>query len=211
MKGLSLYNIEGKQIGEVKVDEEIFDGQVNKPLLQEVLNIYARNKRQGSASVKTRAEVRGGGKKPWRQKGTGRARAGTINSPLWRGGGVVFGPHPRDFSTTLPKKMKRKALLSALNLKIKEDQVLVVDKIEIKQAKTKEWAKILSAFNIKERCLVLLNMPNKEIERAGRNIPHLCIECFKNVNAEQICCYHKLIIEKDALDKLTERIRGKGE
>lgn len=207
MQSLSLFNIQAEKVGEVKIDRQFFGEKINEKLIQQVLRMYASNKRQGTASTKTRKEVRGGGKKPWKQKGTGRARAGTSSSPLWRGGGVVFGPHQRDFSYTLPKKIKRKAVISALNIKFSHGQVLIIDKIEIKEAKTKEWAKILGTFKISVTCLVLLNAVNPNVQRAGRNIPNLCVKSFDNVNAAEICRHRKLIIEKEALQGLSARFK----
>ncbi len=207
MQTISLYNTQAKEVGKVDIDEKFFDGKVNEPLLRQVLKMYAANRRQGTASTKTRKDVRGGGRKPWKQKGTGRARAGTIRSPLWRGGGVTFGPHPRDFSYTLPQKIKRKAIVSALNIKFKDNQFVVIDKIELKEAKTKEWAEILAAFKINKGCLVLLNEPNLNVQRAGRNIPNLFIKPFDSVNAVEIYEHRKLIVEKEALEKLVLRFK----
>lgn len=205
MQTLSLYNTQAKEVGKVDIDEKFFNGKVNQPLLRQVLKMYAANRRRGTASTKTRKDVRGGGRKPWKQKGTGRARAGTIRSPLWRGGGVTFGPHPRDFSYTLPQKIKRKAIVSALNIKFKDNQLVIIDRIELKEAKTKEWAGILAAFKINESCLVLLNGPNLDVQRAGRNISNLFIKSFDSVNAAEIYDHRKLIVEKEALEKLVSR------
>lgn len=206
MQTLSLYNIEAKEIGKVDIDGKFFDGKINQPLLKQVLKMSAANKRQGNASTKTRKDVRGGGRKPYKQKGTGRARAGTIRSPLWRGGGVVFGSHPHDFSYTLPQKIRKRAVVSALNIKFKDNQLLIVDEIKLKEAKTKEWAKILAAFKINKSCLVLLHKSNSELRRAGRNIPYLSIESFENVNAAEIYYHHKLIIGKETLRDLISRL-----
>jgi len=208
MRAISLYNTEAEEVGKLDINEGSFDGKVNEPLLRQVLRMYAANRRRGTASIRTRRDVRGGGRKPYRQKGTGRARAGTIRSPLWRGGGVVFGPHPRDFSYTLPQKLRRKAIVSALNIKFRDSQVVVIDKIELKEAKTKEWAKILAAFKINGSCLVLLDEPNLDVQRAGRNIPNLSIKPFESVNAAEIYEHHKLIVEKEAFKKLISRFKS---
>ena len=202
MQTFTIYDSQAKRVGEIEKDKQFFTEKVNESLIQQVLRMYAFNQRRGIASTKTRKEVKGGGKKPWKQKGTGRARAGTIRSPLWRGGGIVFGPHPRNFSYKLPQKIRKKAVGAILNVKFKNDQIVVVDKIQIKEAKTKEVMRILNAFNIKEKCLLLLESPNPELQRAGRNISHLSIKFSQNVNAAEIFYAKKLIIGKEAFEKL---------
>ncbi len=144
---LPIYNTEGKEIDSLKLDKTVFDGTINTACLYQAVNAYRANQRKGLASTKTRGEVSGGGRKPWRQKGTGRARVGSIRSPLWRHGGVIFGPHPRHFYYNLPKKLKVLALKSSLNAKVKENSLIVLDGINLEIPKTKEASKILSPYS----------------------------------------------------------------
>ena len=145
---IPLLNQKGDKLSDLPLDEKVFDGEVNKVLLHQVIRMYQANLRQGTHATKTRGEVSGGGKKPWRQKGTGRARAGSIRSPLWRHGGTVFGPQPRDYSYTLPQRMKKSALRSSLNPKVMDGAVVLVDKLGAEKPKTKEFAALLEALKI---------------------------------------------------------------
>ncbi|MDD5042924.1 MAG: 50S ribosomal protein L4, partial [Candidatus Omnitrophica bacterium] len=145
---LPIYNSEGKEVDTVKLDREVFDGSQNKDSLYQAINSYRANQRKGLASTKTRGEVSGGGRKPWKQKGTGRARVGSSRSPLWKHGGVVFGPHPRDFSYSIPQKIKSLALKTALNAKLKENNFLVLDEFKLDEPKTKSAMKVLSSLKL---------------------------------------------------------------
>jgi len=143
---IPIYNMKGKEVESFTLNRKLFDGKVNKALLYQAVLMYNANQRQGSAATKTRGEVSGGGKKPWRQKGTGRARAGSTRSPLWRHGGTVFGPHPRDYSYSLPRKIKRRALLASINSKIRENKIMGIDSVDIEEAKTKKFQAVLDAL-----------------------------------------------------------------
>ena len=149
MPKVAVYDMEGRQVGEIDLNEEVFGVEVNQALLHQAIVMYEANKRQGTSSTKTRGEVRGGGRKPWRQKGTGRARHGSIRSPQWRGGGVVFGPRPREWRQAMPKKARRAALRSALSAKVASGDLVVLDKLEIPEPKTQHMAQVLKAFQAK--------------------------------------------------------------
>lgn len=198
---IPVYNIKGKKIDKLEPNKDIFDGEVKKEVLYQVVKMYEANKRSGTHSTKVRSEVRGGGKKPWRQKGTGRARAGSIRSPIWRGGGVVFGPHPRDYSYNVPRKAKKAALKYSLNAKLKDEEMVIVDGLALENPKTKEFAAILSRLKVSGKALVVLAARDENIERAARNIPGVTIETADNLNAYDVLLHDKLIITKEAFEK----------
>lgn len=211
---LPIYNSEGKEIDKIKLDSVIFDGSINKAAIYQAVNAYMANQRKGLAATKTRGEVSGGGRKPWKQKGTGRARVGSIRSPLWRHGGVVFGPHPRDFSYTLPQKIKTLALKSTLNAKVKENNFIVMDSFKTETSKTKEAAKIFSNLNVGvkkgkslRQALLLLDKIDNNLKLALSNIEFLEFNLAKDTNAYQVISSRKLIITKDALNDLAKRIK----
>lgn len=204
---LSVYDMQGKKIDEVP---SLFNGKVDLAVLSQAIKMYLANKRFGLAATKTRGEVSGGGKKPWRQKGTGRARAGSIRSPLWRHGGVVFGPHPRNFHYQLSKKIRNLALISALNEKSGKDAILILDKIEIAKTKTKEIKKILDNLKINEKALLVFVKFQKNIQTASKNIPNLTLASCDSVNALDVLKNRKIIFLKDAFDLLGERIKTVG-
>jgi len=206
MLSASLYDLEGKKVGKVELDKTIFGSKVNDVLLRQTMRMYANNKRSGCASTKTRKEVRGGGKRPWRQKGTGRARASTIRSPIWRGGGVVFGPHPRSYSFKLPKKVKALAVISALNVKLDNKQLVVIKEIKIDEPKTKKVVSMLSKLKALDRPLIVTLALDSNLKRASRNIPGLTVKRSEDCNAYDILRHHKLVIAEDALKKLTLRL-----
>lgn len=206
---LPVYNTEGKEIDSIKLDTGVFDGKVNTAAIYQAVTAYRANQRRGLASTKTRGEVSGGGRKPWRQKGTGRARVGSIRSPLWRHGGVIFGPHPRDFSCKLPKKIKRLALKSVLCAKLKENNFIVLDNFGIEKPKTKEAIKIFFNLKIgpqKTKVLLLLDKIDDNLRRALRNINFLNVNLVKDTNTYEVLAARKLIITKEGLRELTERI-----
>jgi large subunit ribosomal protein L4 len=207
MKQLKVYNIKGKKIDSVKLDEEIFGKKVNKKVLHQVVNMYLSNKRIGAASTKTRAEVRGGGRKPWRQKGTGRARAGSIRSPLFRGGGVIFGPKPKDYSYRVPQKIIRKALASAILSKAQEDNCIVVNEIKIDRPNTKEFSRILEALKLdNDKVLVVVDDYNKNIKLSSRNMEKVMTRSAKQFNAYEILTHDKLIMTKKSLEVASKRV-----
>ncbi|MEA3328295.1 MAG: 50S ribosomal protein L4 [Candidatus Omnitrophota bacterium] len=205
----TIYDLKGKQTGKVDLDERVFNGRVNQPLLKQAMMIYARNKRGGYASTKTRKDVRGGGSRPWRQKGTGRARASTIRSPLWKGGGVIFGPHPRDYSCKLSKKMKSLALISALNSKLQSKQIIVVKEITISKPKTKEVASILLKLKALDKPLVIVDNLDSVLIRSARNIFGLAIKSPADLNTYDLIRHHKLVITEQALKAVTDRLLKK--
>jgi len=212
---LPIYNQEGKEIDSIKLNAAVFDGNVNTHAIYQAVNAFMAGQRSGTASTKTRGEVSGGGKKPWKQKGTGRARVGSIRSPLWRHGGVVFGPHPRDFSFSIPKKIKNLALRSSLNAKIKENNLLVLDALKIAQPKTKEAATVFTNLKIgpgksKKNNLALLLVDKFEpnLKNAMRNLSFLNINLASDTHAYEVMNNKKVVITKDALQALTDRLKN---
>ena len=208
-----VYKKDGKKSGELELNEAVFGAPVNQRLLQLVLKAYAGNQRRGTHDTKGRAEVRGGGKKPWKQKGTGRARHSSRRSPIWRGGGIVFGPHPRDYDTNLPSTMKRSALISALSLKNKEDNLLFLEDALLKQPKTKELVNVIKALGLQDsRTLFIVSSMDENLKRASRNLKDIfSIKLARDVNAYHIQRKRKLLIEKQALPTIEERALGESE
>ncbi|MCD6229119.1 MAG: 50S ribosomal protein L4 [Candidatus Omnitrophica bacterium] len=208
MKEIEVLNQEGEKIGNFTLDEKVFDGKVNITLIHQAVVTYLANRRKGIASTKTKSEVRGGGAKPWRQKGTGRARVGSIRSPLWRGGGIIFGPKPRDYSKKLPKKMKIGALKSALNAKLKDKEIVVVDGINLENYKTKSLLSILKKLKINsERVKLVVPTIEKNLKLASRNLEKVETETADNLNAYTALDCKKIIFTKQALEKIQERIK----
>lgn len=201
---LKVFNIEGKQVGTMEVDETIFGADYNQALIHQVIVAQLANKRQGTKSTLTRAEVRGGGIKPFRQKGTGRARQGSIRAPQWKKGGVVFAPKPRDFSKKINKKMKSAAMKSALSEKVRNNEFIVIEDIKLEQAKTKLMAAILKKFEITRKALLVLNGENETVVRAARNIQGVSISNSNLLNVYEIVSNGKCIITKDAVKELEE-------
>jgi len=205
-----IYKKDGKKSGELELNEAVFEARVNQRLLDLVLKAYAGNQRRGTHSTKGRAEVRGGGKKPWKQKGTGRARHSSRRSPIWRGGGVTFGPHPRDYDTNLPNSMKQAALVSALSLKKKEENLMLLEDAILKQPKTKELVGIIKALGLKDsRTLFIVSSMDENLKRASRNLQEFfSIKLARDVNAYHIQRKRKLLIEKQALPTIEQRALG---
>jgi len=207
-QSLILYDLDGREKGKISLDPKIFDGEVNTHLLYQIKIMYEANQRKGTASTKTRGEVRGGGKKPWRQKGTGRARAGSIRSPLWRGGGKVFGPKPRDYSYRLPKKMIKRAIKDCLNMHWKEASLKLIDEdIKLEKPKTKFFAQILEKLGLSGKILFLLKEIKPEIRLATRNISGLVVKEVKEVNPFDFLYNEKVILTPSALEELMEGIK----
>lgn len=214
---LPIYNKHGKEVDSIRLDKEIFDGEINKALLHQAIVAYQTNQRKGLASTKTRGEVSGGGVKPWRQKGTGRARVGSIRSPLWRGGGIIFGPHPRHFSNRLPRQMKKIALKMSLNAKVKENNLIVLDELKFDAAKTKPAAEIFSQpiFRVSDskrsskshRLLLLLSEFDKNSKLSLRNIRFLNFNLAQNIHAYEVLTSKKIVITKEALGQLVKRLK----
>ena len=203
MPTVALYNINGEQVGELALKDEIFGVEVHETVLHDAVVMQLANRRQGTHDTKTRSEVSGGGRKPWRQKGTGRARHGTIRSPIWKGGGIVFGPHPRDYSYSLPKKVRRLALKSALSAKVGAGDILVLDELSLDQPKTKDMARILSNLKVEDALLVTA-VKDVAVEKSARNIPNIKPTVATGLNVYDILAYNKLVITKDAVAKVEE-------
>lgn len=193
----------GEKSGTVELPDSIFGIEPNRALLWEVTRMYLANRRQGTASTKRRGEVRGGGKKPWRQKHTGRARVGSIRSPVWKGGGVVFGPKPRDYSYSMPKKKRRLALVSALAEKSKENLIKIIEDFTLDKPKTKEMATILKNLNlVGEKTLLAVAELDENLKRSARNIPLLKVAPAKDLNAFEVLAHRYLVLTKRSLDLL---------
>lgn len=211
---LPIYNTKGKEIDSVKLDSTVFDGSVNKAALYQAIGAYMANQRRGLASTKTRGEVSGGGRKPWKQKGTGRARVGSTRSPLWRHGGVIFGPHPRDFSYSLPKKIKTLALKSAFNVKIKENNFIVLEDFKAQTPKTKDMLKIFADLKLtsaKDKkissVLLLADKVDNNLKLGLRNIDFLTLSLAREANTYEVLAARKIIITKDGLSEITKRLK----
>lgn len=211
MASLSVYNIEGKEVESIEVPKGLFDTKVSADVIQQAVLMYQAAERQGNASTKERGSVSGGGKKPWKQKGTGRARAGSIRSPLWTKGGVVFGPHPRDFSYTIPQKVKRAALRESLNAKFQEKDLHCLTDIKTSLNKTKEFAKIIVNLGLKGKVLALLDGSDSSIERVSRNLPFFTLMRAQDVNAYDVLRNKKILVSKSAFMSLLNRISDKKE
>ena len=201
-----VYNQEGKEVSELKLNEAIFDLPWNADLVHQAVRTASANKRQVLASTKDRSEVSGGGRKPWRQKGTGRARHGSIRSPIWKGGGITFGPtKERNFKLKINKKMARKAFLTALSTKAKDSELLVLDDLKLSAPKTKEMAKIMKNFSQVKNSLLVLAGKNEDLKKAGRNLPNLRIINIDNLNILDILKYKYLIFTKDGIKHLNKK------
>ncbi len=204
MPKVAVFNIEGKQVGDMELNDDIFAVEINEALLHQVVVNQLANRRQGTVATKNRALVRGGGRKPWRQKGTGRARVGSIRSPIWVGGGVVFGPAPGDHSYKIPKKARRAALKSALSAKVRDAKFVIVDQLAIDKPKTKKMVEILEALDAKTKALVVLSEWDTNIYLALRNIPNTLLAKSVGLNVYDILNHDKIVITKDAVAKLEE-------
>jgi large subunit ribosomal protein L4 len=207
---VTVRTIEGKEVDTIKLDESIFNDKILSSSVYQVINAYRAKQRKGLAATKTRGEISGGGKKPWRQKGTGRARVGSTRSPLWRHGGVVFGPHPRDFSFSISKKTKISALKFALTAKVKANELIVVDAIEFKTPKAKEGAAMLAKLDAAKakRVLVLVEKIGGDIERALGNIGNVGLGVASCATTYDILSANRVIITKGGLKGLIERVKG---
>jgi len=207
MSETELINKENKSVGKVELPDDIFGVKVNKELLYEAVHNHLANKRQGNAATKTKGLISGGGKKPYRQKGTGRARAGSNRSPLWRGGGTIFGPQPRDYSYKLPKKARWLALSTALAAKFKDNEVIIIDNFSVDEPKTKTVMAMLNGMGLKN-VLIIVPEKNRNLELAARNIPGVNISRVSELNVYSILSHEKLLIVKDAIERLKEAYLG---
>ncbi len=208
MAEINVYKQTGEIAGTMNLDDSLFAVEVNEALVHQVVVAQQNNARQGTKSTLTRTEVRGGGIKPWRQKGTGRARQGSIRSPQWTGGGVVFAPKPRDFSQKVNKYAKRSALASALTGKLNDNAIVVVDALNLEQAKTKEMVKILDALKIEKRVLVVITDEDKAVVRAANNIPCVTTVNSALINVYDIVANAKVLMTKAAVEKIQEAYKA---
>ena len=204
MPNVALYNIAGEEIGKVKLSEEIFGHEVNEAVLHTVVTAYLANQRQGTQSALTRAEVSGGGIKPWRQKGTGRARQGSTRSLQWRHGGVVFAPKPRDYRYSLTKKTRRLALKSALSAKAAEESILVIDGLKVDEIKTKPFAEFLRKIGAEGKGMVITENVDEAVVKSARNIPGVTTTTATIISAYEILNNRVLVVDKAALQKIEE-------
>lgn len=204
MPTIDVMNIKGEKVEQLDLNEKVFGIEVNEHAVYTVVKNHLANRRQGTQSALTRAEVRGGGRKPWRQKGTGRARQGSIRSPQWKGGGIVFAPKPRDYSYTTPKKIKRLAMRSVLTSKVNDKELIVIDQIAFDAIKTKQAAEVLKALGAEKKALVLLDTVDENVIKSFRNIPYVKTAQARNTYAYEILRHDTLIATKEAIRKLEE-------
>ncbi len=197
-----VFDSSGNPLEDVSLPEESFGGKVRKELLRDVIIMHEANHRRGTASTKTRGEVKGGGRKPWKQKHTGRARAGDIRSPIWKGGGVVFGPRPRDYSFSIHRKAKKVALQSAILSKLIDNEVVLIDKLEMDSPSTKKLATLLKSLEIREGCLIVMQEFDEVIWKSSRNIYNAKFRVAADLNAYDVVKYKKILIVKDVLENL---------
>ena len=203
MSKVSVYNMEGSQVGDIELNDAVFGVEVNEHLVHMAVVSQLANKRQGTQSAKTRSEVSGGGRKPWKQKGTGHARQGSTRSPQWTGGGVVFAPKPRDYSFKLNKKERQLALKSALTSRVQENKFIVVDEIKLDEIKTAKFAKVMSNLKV-EKALVVLNENDKNVVLSAKNIPTVKTALTNTINVFDILKYDTIVIEKSAVTTIEE-------
>lgn len=204
MPKLGIHNINGEKVGELELLKEIFDAEIKEYAVHQVVVAQLANKRQGTQSAKTRAEVSGGGKKPWRQKGTGRARQGSIRSPQWIHGGVVFAPKPRDYRMSIPKTLRRVAMKSVLTSKVRENEMIVLNEISFEAPKTKELIKVLGNLKVDSKSLIITENVNKNVYRSSTNLENVKVIPVNNINVYDLLNYTKLIITQGAVKKLEE-------
>jgi large subunit ribosomal protein L4 len=204
MPKVALFKQDGSQAGEIELNDSVFGIEPNTHVLHEAVVMQRASMRQGTHAVKNRSEVRGGGRKPWRQKGTGRARQGSIRSPQWVGGGTVFGPTPRSYSYKLPKKVRRLALKSALSSKVQEENLVVLENIAIDAPKTKEVIKMLGALNVNEKALIVTADTDENVIRSANNLQGVKVLTVTEVNVLDLLTHDKLILTKDAAEKAGE-------
>ncbi len=203
MLKVDVLNMQGKKVKDIELQEAVFGVEVNDILVHTALVNYLANQRQGTQSTKTRAEVRGGGRKPWRQKGTGRARQGSIRAPQWTKGGIALGPKPRSYKYAIPKKMRKQALRSVLTSKVQENNLIVVDKLELKEIKTKEMVKVLGNLKV-NKALIVLDEKNLNVQASSRNIENVKTTLVNTINVFDLLKYDSLVVTEEAVKKIEE-------
>ena len=204
MPKVDVYDIKGKKVSDVELNENVFGIEPNENIVHEVLLNYLANQRQGTQSTKTRSEVRGGGRKPWRQKGTGRARQGSIRAPQWIKGGIALGPKPRSYSYTLNKKEKKLEIKSLLSSKVLENQLVVIDELPFKEIKTKQMVSALEKNKVEGKTLIMLPEKNEAVQKSARNIEGVKTTLVGTINVYDLLKYNKLVITLDTVKKLEE-------
>ena len=204
MPSIDVYNVEGKKVKKVDLKEEIFGIEPNEAVVHSVLVNYLANQRQGTQSTKTRAEVRGGGRKPWRQKGTGRARQGSIRAPQWIKGGIALGPKPRSYKYRVNKKEKQLAIKSLLSSKVLENDLVVVDKFDFKEIKTKQMANAMKNLKVEEKALIVLPASNEIVQKSARNLANVTTSSVNTINVYELLKNKKLVVTVDTIKKLEE-------
>ena len=203
MANVSVYNMEGKEVGTMELNDAVFGVEVNEHLVHAVVVAQLANKRQGTQKAKTRSEVSGGGRKPWRQKGTGHARQGSPRAPQWTGGGVVFAPTPRDYTIKLNKKERRLALKSVLTAKVQENKFIVLDELKFDEIKTKNFQAVLNNLNV-NKAMVVLNDNDKNVVMSAKNIPNVITAQTNTINVYDILKYNTMIVTKAAVETIQE-------
>lgn len=204
MPKIDVYNMEGKKVSDVELNDNVFGIEPNEAVVHSVLVNYLANQRQGTQSTKTRSEVSGGGRKPWRQKGTGRARQGSIRAPQWVKGGIALGPRPRSYKYTVNKKERRLAIRSVLSSKVLENNLVILDKAEMKEIKTQVMVKTLANLKVEGKTLILLPERNENVQKSARNIKNVKTTLVNTINVYDLLKYNKLVVTLDAVKKLEE-------
>jgi large subunit ribosomal protein L4 len=204
MPNVAVYNMQGAQVGEIELNSDVFGVEVNQTVLHSAVVLQLASLRRGTHSTKLRGEVSGGGRKPWRQKGTGRARAGSIRSPLWRGGAILFGPKPRDYGFSMPKKQRRLALKSALSSKVESGKLIVLDELNFDAPKTKQVVELLNNLKVSGKVLVVTGEFNETVERSARNITGVAALEASGLNVYDILHHDTLVVTKAAVAKVEE-------
>lgn len=204
MPKIDVYNMEGKKVSDVELNDNVFGIEPNEAVVHSILVNYLANQRQGTQSTKTRSEVSGGGRKPWRQKGTGRARQGSIRAPQWVKGGIALGPRPRSYKYTVNKKERRLAIRSVLSSKVLENNLVVLDKAEMKEIKTQAMVKTLANLKVEGKTLILLPEKNENVQKSARNIKNVKTTLVNTINVYDLLKYNKLVVTLDAVKKLEE-------
>jgi large subunit ribosomal protein L4 len=203
MPKVAVYDMAGTQTGEIELNDNVFGIEVNEAVLHQAVVRQLANQRLGTAATQTRGFVRGGGRKPWKQKGTGRARSGSIRSPLWVGGGVVFGPHPRSYVFRMPRKVRRLAIRSALSAKVNAGELIIVEGIQFAEPKTKNVVNMLGALNVgASKALIVVAQPDEAVEKSARNIPGVKTLLSNNLNVYDLLYHGKVLITKEAVAKI---------
>ena len=197
----AVFDIENNRVSEIDLNDAVFGADINEAVLYEIVRMQMASRRSGTASTKERSEIRGGGKKPWRQKGTGRARAGTTRSPLWRGGGTVFGPHPRSYAYKVPKKVRRLALISALSMKFKDERLMILREFPMDEIKTKRFKAIMDRLGLKQ-ALVVIDKSHPNLEKSSRNVKDIKVIKSEGLNVRDLLHYDHLVLLEPSINRI---------